>query len=67
MKIVDIPVWHKEMLTVQEAALVFNIGIKRLTLLSKEDVDGDYSLRIGNKVLFKKDRLKQYLFDSFSV
>lgn len=67
MKAIDIPVWRKEMLTVQEAALVFNIGVKRLALLGQEDVEGTYSIRVGNRVLFKKDRLKEYLFDSFSV
>lgn len=63
----EIPVWHKELLTVTEAAAIFNIGEKRLKTLALEDEEGKLVLRIGVKLLFKKDPLKEYLLREYSL
>ncbi|WP_305180547.1 excisionase [Ileibacterium valens] len=62
----EIPIWEKELLTVTEASQLFNIGQNRLRLLASED-QGDLVLRVGVKILFKRDRLKEYLTTEYSI
>ncbi|MEY8380665.1 excisionase [Ileibacterium valens] len=61
-----VPIWHKELLSVLEASALFNIGQNRLRLLASED-DGELVLRVGQRILFKKDKLKKYLTDEYSI
>ena len=55
----QVPIYHKQNLTLEEAAQYSNIGINRLTMLIK-DPHCNFVLRVGNKRL-----IKRRLFDEF--
>lgn len=62
-----VPVWRKELLTVKETAQLFSLGENLLRELASQDRNGEYVLRVGRKVLFKKKRFKEYLNEEYSV
>ena len=43
-KIIEIPIWRKYTLTIEEASLYFRIGEKKLRNLVAEDPTADYIL-----------------------
>ena len=65
-KIEMVPVWEKAMLTLEEASAYTGVGICKLREISSYD-DCDFVLWIGNKRLFKKDRLMKFLENEFSI
>lgn len=56
----EVPIWHKQNLTLEEAAEYSNIGIHRLTSLIKQP-ECNFVLFIGNN----KKLIKRKLFDEF--
>ena len=54
-----VPIYHKQNLTLEEAAEYSNIGINRLSILIKEP-SCNFVLHVGNKRLIKRK-----LFDDF--
>ena len=54
-----VPIYHKQNLTLEEAAEYSNIGINRLTMLIKRP-NCNFVLHVGNKRLIKREQ-----FDSF--
>ena len=56
---VEVPVWEKVNLSVQEAAGLLNIGEKTLRSLVKEP--DDYTLVNGSKVLIKRHKFERWL------
>lgn len=54
-----VPIYHKQNLTLEEAAEYSNIGINRLTMLIKNP-HCNFVLHVGNKRLIKRK-----LFDEF--
>ena len=54
-----VPIYHKQNLTIEEAAEYSNIGINRLTMLIK-DPYCNFVLHVGSKRL-----IKRRLFDEF--
>ncbi len=65
MSRIEMPVWQKVNLTIQEAAILFNIGEKKLRELVKQS--NDYTLRIGKKVLIKRDRFEKWLENQYVI
>lgn len=63
MSVVEVPVWEKVNLSVQEAAGLFNIGEKTLRSLVKEP--NDYTLVIGSKVLIKRQKFERWLENQY--
>lgn len=63
----SIPVWEKPYLTLDEAAAFFNIGINRLRDMSNEEEDCCFIIWIGNKRLFKRRKLEEYLESQYSL
>ena len=61
-----VPVWEKALLTVEEAAAYTNVGTHKLREIS-EDYDCKFVLWVGNKRLFKREKLLEYLEHTFSV
>ena len=55
----SVPIWHKQNLTLEEAAEYSNIGINRLTMLVKQP-RCKFVLQVGSKRL-----IKRVLFDKF--
>ena len=56
----------KYALTIAEAAEYFNIGVNKLTELTRQD-NNTYTLRVGNKRLIKREALEHYLNDTNSI
>ncbi len=57
----EVPIWRRYSLTVEEAALYFNIGRDRLRSLLEEP-DCNFGLNVGNKKkLIKREKLEKYL------
>ena len=54
-----VPIYHKQNLTLEEAAEYSNIGINRLSILIKKP-SCNFVLHVGNKKLIKRK-----LFDDF--
>ena len=63
---IEVPIWQKMNLTLEEAAVYFNIGIKKLRELSDYQ-DCKYVLWIGNKRLIKRQQFEQFLTSQYSV
>ena len=60
MKANEIPIWEKYTLTIDEAAMYFRIGQKRLRQIAAENPDADFLLLNGNRV-----QIKRKLFEKF--
>lgn len=61
-----VPVWHKTNLTVEEVAAYCGVGSKKLREMS----DSEYCpfvLWNGNKRLFKRKKLDEYLAEMYSI
>ena len=65
-KELEIPVWLKANLTVEEAAAYTGIGMNKLRELS-DDESCDFVLWIGRKRLLKRKKLEEFLENSFSL
>ena len=49
----EIPFWEKSNLTIEEAAVYFNIGINKMHKLASDE-NCPYALWIGNRCVIKK-------------
>ena len=58
---VEIPYWEKYMLTLREAAEYFHIGEKKMRQIVDENMDADFVLENGNRVMIKRRRFEEYL------
>lgn len=65
-KTIEIPVWEKSNLTVEEAAAYTGIGVNKLRALS-DDENCPFVLWNGNRRLFKRKKLDEYLEKQFSI
>lgn len=61
-----VPIWEKSNLTLEEAAQYSGIGKNKLRELS-DNPDCTFVLWIGNKRLFKRKKLDEYLESSYSL
>ena len=57
----DIPYWEKYMLTLREAAEYFHIGEKKLRQIVDENMDANFILTSGNRVMVKRKLFEEYL------
>lgn len=62
----EIPVWKKQNMTVQEAASYSGIGLHKLYELT-DDRNCEFVLRIGNKRLINRKKFDIFLESAFSV
>lgn len=58
-----VPLWHKYLLTIEEAAEYFGIGEKRLRRLANENVGAEYIMEVGSQLRFKRELFEAYLND----
>lgn len=56
----EIPIWEKYTLNVEEAAIYYGIGIKRLYEIIRSNPNADFLLEIGSHY-----RIKRNLFEKF--
>ena len=62
----EIPVWKKQNMTVQEAASYSGIGLHKLYELT-DDGNCEFVLRIGNKRLINRKKFDIFLENAFSI
>ena len=63
---VTVPIWEKHNLNVQEASEYFNIGVKKISEISRPP-ESICLLWVGNKRLIKRVKFQQYLEQVYSV
>lgn len=63
---IEIPVWEKSNLTLEEAAAYSGIGINKLRKLTNDD-QCEFVLWVGTKRLIKRKKLDEYLEKHFSI
>lgn len=57
---VSIPISEKYMLSVKEASVYFNIGIKKMRRLAEENT-GCFAIIMGNRYLIIRTRFEEYI------
>ena len=57
----EIPYWEKYMLTLREAAEYFHIGEKKMRQIVDENMDANFLLTSGNRVMIKRKLFEEYL------
>lgn len=62
----EIPIWEKSNLTLEEAAVYFNIGINKLRELSNKE-NCKFVIWCGSKRLIKRKALEKYLENTYSI
>ena len=62
-KRIEVPVWEKSTLTLDEAAAYSGIGKNKLRTLT----DCNFVLWIGSKRLIKREMLDEYIREAFSI
>lgn len=63
---VEVPIWAKSNLTLEEAAAYSNIGIGKLRALTSDD-NCKFVLWVGRKRLIKRKLLDQYIQEAYSI
>lgn len=59
MNHLDIPIWEKYTLTIEEAARYFRIGEKKLRKLAEENSDANWLIMNGNRVQIKRKQFEK--------
>ena len=62
----DVPVWEKMNLTIEEAAAYSNIGINKIDEMAKAP-NCSFVLYIGRKKLIKRKEFEQYISKSVEI
>ena len=63
---VDVPIWEKMNLTIEEAAAYSNIGINKIDEMAKAP-NCSFVLYIGRKKLIKRKEFEQYIAKSVEI
>lgn len=58
---IEIPYWEKYMLTLREATEYFHIGEKKMRQIVDENMDANFLLTSGNRVMIKRKLFEEYL------
>lgn len=61
MKKNEIPIWEKYTLTIEEAAVYFHIGQKKLRKLAEENRSSGWVLENGNRLQIKRKQFEKFL------
>ena len=62
----DVAIADKALLTLEEAAKYFNMGINKLRLMTNEE-NCPYVVWNGSKRLIKRKPFEEYLYSSYSI
>ncbi|MCR4774800.1 MAG: excisionase family DNA-binding protein [Saccharofermentans sp.] len=62
----NVPIADKALLTLEEAAMYFNIGMNKIRELTADD-HCPYVLWNGSKRLIKRETFKEYLYSLYSI
>lgn len=58
---IEIPVWEKYTLSIEEAAVYFRIGENKLRRLISENPDADYILWNGTRAQIKRKKFEEVI------
>lgn len=62
---IDVPIWEKLNLTIEEASKYSNIGVSTLRdIVNKNDT---FVLHVGNKKLIKRKEFEQWIAEKFII
>jgi hypothetical protein len=61
MRTTEIPYWEKYMLTLREAAEYFHIGEKKMRQIVDDNLDANFLLESGNRIMIKRRLFEEYL------
>ena len=61
LKKIEIPIWKKYALTIDEAALYFRIGENAIRRIISENHDANFWFMIGNRKLIKRVLFEEYM------
>ena len=61
MRANEIPYWEKYMMTLREAAEYFHIGEKKMRQIVDDNLDANFLLESGNRVMIKRRLFEEYL------
>lgn len=64
-KQIDIPVWEKMNLTIEEAVAYSGIGENSIRDIVKQEVP--FVLKIGNKKLIKRKKFEEWISDRYAI
>ena len=56
---IDVPVWEKYTLTIEEASKYFRIGENKLRKLAEENLNSGWVNMNGNRIQIKRKNLKR--------
>lgn len=56
-----VPIWEKYILSIEEAAEYFRIGIHKLRNLANENKDADWLLWNSNRAQIKRKKFEHYI------
>ena len=57
----EIPIWEKYILSIEEAAAYFNIGINKIRRLAKNFENADWILYNGNRTYIKRKEFEKFI------
>ena len=66
-KNINVPVWEKYILNINEAVAYFGIGEKKLRFLIDNNMDADFLMFNGNKTLIKRKKFEQFLDNTSAI
>lgn len=64
---INVPIWEKSNLTLEEAAAYYNIGINKLRELTNTEECEKYVLWVGTRRLIKRRLFDKYLSGAYSI
>lgn len=64
---IEVPIWEKYTLSIEEAAEYFRIGQRRLRDIAAENPDADFLLSIGNRIQIKRKKFEKYIDEATVV
>lgn len=64
---VEMPFWEKYTLTIREAAEYFHIGEKKMRRIAEENINSDFVIMNGNRIMIKRKSFEQYIDQATAV
>ena len=60
---IDVPVWEKYTLTIEEASKYFRIGENKLRKLAEENLNSGWVILNGNRIQIKRKKFEKIIDD----
>ena len=57
----DVPIWEKYTLTIEEVAKYFRIGENKLRRLAEENLNAGWVLQNGNRLQIKRKKFEKFI------